>query len=265
MNSIPLLPQQIGLVEQVAPSPSQVIDSLLRQNTFLENRLAKAQQDTMVVFAQGSKSMEGRFKTLHTENDLLRLRLVASESLHSTLVCAQRTENAALRERTLVLEEEVKLLKEERKEERDLFCHQIEDLRGKLHQKEELLVSQEQELSKTISSLRQELQQARQETLQRMEALQTEKEAIVQEVRESVLQQVANGRIEERALANQDAERRISLLKMEHTQELQRVAEQTRQDVVRACWNQSLSILGPTHANRFKVHCLEHLAQMKDL
>lgn len=180
------------------------------------SRLERAQRVSIQTLQQVQKALEKRFSDLLRENTSLRQGMTSSTLQNRELILVQHQETGSLKEQLMATQAELAHVREEK----ESLHQQIQALREELRRKEEASLSKEQEVAHTIASLRQELKQARQDTLQRMEALQVEKESIVQEVRESVLQQVANGRVEERALANQDAERRICLLQTEHAQEL---------------------------------------------
>ena len=85
--------------------------------------------------------------------------------------------------------------------------------------------------------------------MQRIKALQTEKEAAIQEVRASVMQQVAQARLEERSLANQEAERRMAALEVRKKLEMDQAVEKAYMEGALAFYvpmrRNHVSLLGP--------------------
>ena len=183
-------------------------------------RLERAQQSSMQTLQQVQKALEKRFSGLVQENTALRQVVTSSTLQNRELIQVQQQETGSLQEQLEATQAELARVKEERAAEKQDLHQQIDALRAELKSTRELALSKEQEVEHTMTSLKEELKQARQETLQRIAAFQIEKEAAIQEVRASVLQQIALVRSDERSLANQDAEKRITILKAEHTQEI---------------------------------------------
>ena len=201
-------------------------DSLASSSTSLvpvyigSMRLERAQQSSMQALQRVQKTLEERFSDLVQENTSLRQRMTSSTLQNRELILVQQQETGSLQEQLEATQAELARVREERAAERESFHQQIDALRWQLVRKEEVAISNEQEAAQTIALLRKDLQNARQEILQRMAALQTEKEATIQEVRAEMLQQIVEARADERRVCHEDTDRRLNTLKSEHAQAL---------------------------------------------